>query len=65
MIAIEKVSKVVSGITSGWKDDGKTLVAPNGVPVVKGFREYVLARSWDTTTGRWQRSRSSTAAVSS
>jgi hypothetical protein len=52
MIAIEKVSTSVtttvsSNVPTGWKDDGKTLVAPNGVPVVMGFREYVLARNWD------------------
>lgn len=53
MIALENVSTVVAGgtnvntIPTGWKDDGKTLVAPNGAPVVMGFREYVLAHSWD------------------
>jgi hypothetical protein len=50
MIAIEKVAggtTVSSNIPTGWKDDGKTLVAPNGVPVVKGFRDYIMARSWD------------------
>lgn len=36
----------VSGVPSGWKDDGKTLTAPNGMPVVQGFRDYVLANSW-------------------
>jgi hypothetical protein len=46
MIALEKVTEAnVSTIPTGWKDDGKTLVAPNGVPVVMGFREYVLAHS--------------------
>jgi hypothetical protein len=34
-------------VPSGWKDDGKTLVAPNGIPVVQGFREDVLAHNWD------------------
>ena len=33
-------------VPSGWKDDGKTLVAPNGVKVVQGFRDYVLAHAW-------------------
>ena len=50
MIALEKVSTVVASVSAiprGWKDDGKTLVAPNGVPVVMGFREYVLAHTWD------------------
>ncbi len=36
----------MSNIPTGWKDDGKTLVAPNGVPVVHGFRDYIMARSW-------------------
>lgn len=30
-------------IPQGWKDDGKTLVAPNGVPVVHGMRAFVLS----------------------
>ena len=34
-------------IPAGWRDDGTTLVAPNGVYVVLGFREYVLAHNWD------------------
>lgn len=34
-------------IPQGWKDDGKTLTAPNGVYVTDGFRQWVLAHSWD------------------
>ncbi len=34
------------GIPTGWKDDGKTLTAPNGHVVVLGFRDYVLAHNW-------------------
>ncbi len=34
-------------IPHGWSDDGTTLKSPNGVPVIKGFRDYVLSRSWD------------------
>jgi hypothetical protein len=30
------------GIPNGWRDDGKTLIAPNGVPVVRGMRAFVL-----------------------
>jgi len=30
----------------GWKDDGTTLTAPNGIGVVKGFRQYLLGHSW-------------------
>ncbi|HEY1388399.1 MAG TPA: hypothetical protein VGF38_07630 [Ktedonobacterales bacterium] len=49
MIALEKVeeSTMTNDVPTGWKDDGKTLVAPNDVPVVMGFREYVLGHSWD------------------
>lgn len=35
----------------GWKDDGHTLVAPNGVAVVRGFREHVIERAAE---GHWQ-----------
>lgn len=31
----------------GWNDEGKTLVAPNGIVVVLGFRDFVLAHDWD------------------
>lgn len=31
-------------IPAGWTDDGTTLKAPNGVPVVRGFRQFVLAQ---------------------
>lgn len=52
------VGEYVGGATtmsvpSGWKDDGKTLVAPNGVPVVRGFRDYVLAWSGGWETNNW------------
>lgn len=30
-----------------WTDDGTTLTAPNGVQVVLGFRDYVLANNWN------------------
>ena len=36
-------------VPGGWKDDGKTLLAPNGVPVIRGMREYVLNYS-----GGWE-----------
>lgn len=35
------------GVPTGWKDDGTTLTAPNGMKVVLGFRAYVLAHAWD------------------
>jgi hypothetical protein len=31
----------------GWHDDGTTLVAPNSVPIVRGFRGYILAHNWN------------------
>ena len=34
-------------IPQGWKDDGTTLTAPNGVGVRLGFRDYVLSHNWD------------------
>lgn len=37
------------GVPDGWHDDGKTLMAPNGVPVILGFRQWILAHSWDAT----------------
>src|SRR6266704_3062756 len=30
-----------------WHDDGTRLVAPNDVPVVRGFRGYILAHNWN------------------
>ncbi len=36
-----------SMIPTGWKDDGQTLTAPNGVAVRLGFRDYVLSHGWD------------------
>ena len=30
-------------IPTGWTDDGMTLTAPNGVKVVRGFRDHILA----------------------
>ena len=35
------------GVPQGWKDDGKTLTAPNGYSITDGFRGWVLAHSWD------------------
>ena len=39
----------VSGVPSGWTDDGTTLKAPNGVPVVRGMRAFVLGNAWDAS----------------
>ena len=35
------------GVPTGWRDDGTTMVAPNGVQVVHGFRAYILGHTWD------------------
>jgi|GEM_PF-1335452 hypothetical protein len=36
-----------AGVPQGWRDDGKTLTAPNGHRVVLGFRAHVLAaKDW-------------------
>ena len=32
----------------GWKDDGTTLTAPNGIKVLKDFRSYVLTHNWQS-----------------
>jgi hypothetical protein len=34
------------GVPEGWKDDGTTLTAPNGIAVRLGFRSHVLANHW-------------------
>jgi hypothetical protein len=34
-------------VPQGWSDDGHTLKAPNGQPVILGFRDTILASSWD------------------
>ncbi len=36
-------------VPSGWHDDGTTLVAPNGVHVVLGFRKFVLFNNWESS----------------
>lgn len=33
---------ISAGVPQGWKDDGTTLLAPNGIGVVRGFRQFVL-----------------------
>lgn len=34
-------------IPTNWHDNGSTLTAPNGIAVVRGFRDYILSRAWD------------------
>ncbi|HEX6541441.1 MAG TPA: hypothetical protein VF040_06780 [Ktedonobacterales bacterium] len=43
--AVVKEAVNVSIVPQGWRDDGKALIAPSGVPVVRGFRTYVLAQN--------------------
>jgi len=35
------------GIPQNWHDTGSVLTAPNGIPVVLGFRDYILSHPWD------------------
>ena len=35
------------GVPIGWTDANNVLTAPNGVKVIHGFRDYVLAHNWD------------------
>lgn len=44
---IEVPVPAVSPVPVGWRDDGTTLTAPNGVHVVLGFRQWVLSHSWE------------------
>jgi len=37
----------VSQVPQGWHDDGHTLMSPAGIPVVLGFRDYVLNNQWN------------------
>lgn len=53
MLALDTPAHAGSGggnmaIPNGWTDDGTTLTAPNKVPVVFGFRNYILSHSWDS-----------------
>ncbi len=36
-----------SMVPTGWHDANNILTAPNGVVVVRGFRDYVLNHNWD------------------
>jgi hypothetical protein len=41
------IGGVPVGVPTGWKDDGTTLTATNGIPVVHGFRNEVINSNWD------------------
>jgi hypothetical protein len=38
----------VTAVPVGWNDDGQVLTAPNGVPVVGDFRDWVLTHTWES-----------------
>lgn len=40
--------QLLSYVPPGWRDDGTVLRAPNNIPVVRGFREWILTHLWDT-----------------
>jgi len=42
-----KGATTMPGIPAGWKDDGKTLTAPNEHKIVLGFRAHILTSVWD------------------
>ncbi|HLZ64373.1 MAG TPA: peptidoglycan recognition family protein [Ktedonosporobacter sp.] len=44
---------ISAGVPQGWTDDGKTLTAPNGIPVVMGFRQYILDPKNQWSAGNW------------
>lgn len=35
------------GVPTNWKDNGSILTAPNGKTVKLGFRDYILAHTWE------------------
>ena len=41
----ERINTVT--IPQGWVDDGQTLRSPNNIPIVRGFRDYVLSHNWN------------------
>lgn len=43
---LKKEEPAMVHIPAGWKDDGTTLTAPNGFPIVQGFRAYLLSHAW-------------------
>ena len=46
----EQIPVPNTNVPTGWKlsHDKNTLTAPNGVPVVMGFKDYILSHSWDS-----------------
>src|SRR5205823_3004304 len=45
---MQKVETNTVQVPAGWHDDGTTLIAPNGVKVVLGFRQFILGHNWDS-----------------
>lgn len=40
---VREANVATAGLPDKWTDDGKTLKSPDGIPVVQGFRDFVLA----------------------
>ncbi|GCE14210.1 hypothetical protein KTT_41230 [Tengunoibacter tsumagoiensis] len=38
----------MGGIPTAWRDDGHTLIAPNGISITQGFRDWVLSHNWSS-----------------
>lgn len=46
-------STTMATVPQGWTDDGTTLTAPNGIKVVLGFRDFVLANGATWGKDNW------------
>jgi hypothetical protein len=51
LIVVRKVGTM--SVPNGWRDDGNTLTAPNGVPVIHGFRDQVLNYPGGWPSSNW------------
>ena len=40
-------SNIMPTVPNGWHDNGTTLMAPNNIAVVQGFRNFILNNPWD------------------
>lgn len=49
LLAFLQGGQPMTTIPIGWTDDGTTLTAPNGIPLVRGFRDHVLNSNWDAS----------------
>lgn len=48
---LERSGSATANVPAGWHDDGEKLTAPNGIQIVLGFREHVLAGKWNPANG--------------